>query len=335
MSFVTRSSAARAASRLAAAVSVAAALTLDAGAAAAQPACDAGVACTDRDGDGFMPCACAPPGVACDCNDDDATVFPGAPERCDGPADKSCNGVVDPCGPKTGCVAGACVPECLPLDDFGCITGSRLTTIGGRCLCVPDDCSVFGCPPGETCDDEKRCVPNCHAGVRCPPGEICRGKGCVDPCAGVACPSGACIGGVCLPVECRDATCDGVRCAAGSHCEKGACVTDCTGVVCPPERICRSVDAGNGATRGACLDLCSPDPCPIDKACDWRSGTCTPKATREGGLLGEDEARELLLVAGAGWSCDVGRAAGLSAGSLVLGAIAIVALRARRRARRQ
>lgn len=298
----------------------------------AQAACDAGSACLDGDGDGFMPCACAPAGIACDCNDSDPTIFPGAPERCDGPSDKSCNGVVDACGAKTGCVGGACVPECIPLSDFGCLTGSRLTTIAGRCLCVPEDCTVFGCPPGETCDDAKQCVPNCNPGVRCPPGEICRGSGCVDPCAGVACPSGAaCVLGVCLPGECADTTCVGTVCAAGSHCERATCVADCTGVVCPPERVCRSVDAGNGATRGACVDLCTPDPCPIDKACDWRNAACIPKPTREGGLVEQAEERDLLFVAGSGWTCDVGRAAGLSASGGALGALLLLALRTRRR----
>lgn len=282
-----------------------------------------------------MPCACAPAGIACDCNDSDPTIFPGAPERCDGPSDKTCNGVVDPCPPKKGCYAGTCVPECIALDDFGCVPGSRLTTVAGRCLCVPDDCSIFGCPPGETCDDDTKCVPNCHPGVRCPPGEICRGAGCVDPCAGIVCPGGgACVGGVCLPGACADTTCNGISCARGSHCERGTCVADCTGVVCPPERVCRSIDAGGGATRGACLDLCTPDPCSIDKYCDWRNGACLPKSTREGGLVGEDEARDLLLVAGAGWTCDVGRAARLSAISIAVGLAALMALRLRRGRRR-
>jgi hypothetical protein len=52
-------------------------------------ACEAGgrdPACYDADGDGVM--------AARDCNDDDAGIYPGAIERCDG-IDNNCNGQVD------------------------------------------------------------------------------------------------------------------------------------------------------------------------------------------------------------------------------------------------
>jgi len=45
--------------------------------------------CTDKDGDGFSACTLPP-----DCDDDDPTVHPGAPEICDG-KDNNCNCLVD------------------------------------------------------------------------------------------------------------------------------------------------------------------------------------------------------------------------------------------------
>jgi subtilisin family serine protease len=52
--------------------------------------------CIDADGDGFWEAggASCPAGPYADCNDGDATVFPGNPEICDG-KDNNCNGQID------------------------------------------------------------------------------------------------------------------------------------------------------------------------------------------------------------------------------------------------
>ena len=68
-------------------------------------------ACTDVDGDGYDACdasgnpisGCSDP---CDCDDTDDTVYPGAPELCDG-KDNDCDGKIDEC--------------CTPIPEFSTI----------------------------------------------------------------------------------------------------------------------------------------------------------------------------------------------------------------------
>lgn len=285
--------------------------------AAGGPGCDAGP-CADNDGDGFINCACSPPGQTCDCDDDDPKAYPGAPEACNAGKDLACNGpgIGDDAGSKCvfgyGCLGDLCVPRCRPLDDFGCDNDSSCirTPDTNERLCKPVDCTSFGCPPGFTCDDAKRCVPNCPPEVKCPYGQRCRGFACVDACAGVNCalgaickegrcvPSCGCLGGgaPCAPNEtcdldaavpsCLETACIGVTCPEGQHCTGGECVEDCKDVVCPPERLCRVVGPPDGGrARGECVDLCNPDPCNAPDTCEWRDGGCTPPSVDEGGLV--------------------------------------------------
>lgn len=308
--------------------------------------------CPDSDGDGFVACACAPAGLPCDCDDADPTAFPGAPEACDATKDRSCNGrASEGCDSNHGCRQGLCVPRCIPLDDFGCAPRSSFDTSSGQCLCAPTDCKVFGCPPGQTCDDEARCVESCHAGVRCPAGQRCRGEGCVDLCAGVTCPAGAvCTDGACVPscdcptapcaegrscdrtgpdARCVDTACIGVTCPAGSHCERGACVDDCAGVVCPPKRVCRVV-----AGHGQCVDLCSPDPCALGFVCDWRTGACPPYEFGDAGFVPGDRdfvEGEGLRVIGGGWVCTAGIGGAPALGVFTALGVGVVAIARRRR----
>jgi hypothetical protein len=313
--------------------------------------CDAG--CADEDDDGFVACGCALSGTPCDCDDADPSTFPGAPEACDANKDLSCSGVAgDPCPTKRGCLGSVCVPECIPLDDFGCAPGTSFAPQpNGTCLCAPPDCTYFGCPPGSTCSDDKTCVPSCGPEVRCPSGERCRGGACVDPCADVLCPAGsACRDGACVAScdccpageacdstsgspRCVETACIGVRCATGAHCEGGACVEDCAGVVCPPRRVCRPVSVNGRPPRGSCVDLCLPDPCKPGFACDWRSGACNALPIADDGLVAPDAIEEALEVGGAGWLCN---GAGLARVTLLTGLSglgAVLALLARRRRR--
>jgi hypothetical protein len=330
-------------------------------AAAADPLCDAGAVCPDSDHDGFAACGCALSGTPCDCDDADPSTFPGAPETCDATKDSNCSGhAPDPCPTTMGCLGSMCVPGCIPLDDFGCATGSSFAAQpNGVCLCSPKDCTVFGCPEGLTCDDSKTCVPGCAPDVRCPHGQICRGTGCVDPCKEVTCPAGAvCNGGRCLPScacdpaascpagetcdlsapvpACVETACAGVSCPAESHCENGSCVDDCAGVVCPPLRVCVKVSVNGGARQAKCADLCMPNPCGIGFVCDWRTAECVRVPTAEGGLNGPPDTFDPLEVAGTGWACStsaVTRVSTMAGGGAFL-AMALFVVRRWRRKRK-
>jgi len=324
------------------------------------PECEAG-ACPDDDGDGYAACGCPLAGTPCDCDDRDPGVYPGAPEACSAGRDLDCDGVVrEACPAGRGCFESVCVPECVPLSDFGCAPGSTFGRgEGGACLCAPEDCTIFGCPPGTVCDDAKACVPLCHPGVVCPVGLRCEGTaGCVDPCAKVVCPSGAaCRDGACVapcdcagsscgagetcdttasPARCAETACIGIACPAEQHCRAGRCVDDCEGVVCPTEQLCRKIAVDGGPARGACVDLCTPDPCAPGFVCDWRTAACVPRATAEGGLVGTSEPSvEALVVTGGGFTCTAVALGGASiaGGVLALTSAAVLASLARRRSR--
>ncbi len=71
------------------------------------PAC-----CPDADGDGFSDAACG----GSDCNDGDATVYPGAWEVCDDGQDNDCNADID-------CFDALCV------EDPACVVGGQRTVV--------------------------------------------------------------------------------------------------------------------------------------------------------------------------------------------------------------
>ena len=69
--------------------------------------------CTDADGDGFWRAggSSCPAGPYADCDDGDATRFPGNPELCDG-KDNNCNGVVDEGFDPDGDGLASCFDNC-------------------------------------------------------------------------------------------------------------------------------------------------------------------------------------------------------------------------------
>jgi hypothetical protein len=333
--------------------------------ASSGPGCEAGAPCPDSDGDGFVMCGCAPPGAACDCDDRDPSAYPGAPERCDSAKDLDCDGLAgSTCGDKRGCLAGMCVMQCPPLDDFGCGVGNRCEQQpNGLRLCAGPDCTAFGCLPGFTCGDSKVCVPDCTPDVKCPFGQRCRGTNCTDPCASVTCgPGSTCHEGQCvaacdcfagssgcaageacdrsLPVpRCVEQACSGIACASGLHCAAGTCVDDCAGVVCPPKLVCEHVANDAGITRGECVDLCPPGTCPVPKVCEWHTGSCQDPVFPEAGLVpvpasaGDDD---LLSAGGAGITCNthgLARASATGALASALSFALLLAWRVRRRRR--
>lgn len=272
--------------------------------------------CPDKDGDGYVDCKCpgAPP--LCDCDDSDPNTHPNAPEACDAPKDYNCNGHhPEPCPPGLDCWQSICIPPCAG-QEFPCPAGSSCEAVDtGQNLCIPQDCTVGGCPPGATCDPKsKTCVPDC-AGVVCPAGQKCEGGQCVDLCAQIQCPNGwYCSQGACLPpcscfqgdVGCGDAgtacdrpqeggggtnqcvppSCVGVVCPPAQHCANGACVDLCSGVTCPPQEVCLPSSGTDSGTPSGCVNLCAGGSCPAGQACDWHDGQCKPTGGNDSGTFG-------------------------------------------------
>jgi len=127
----------------------------------------------DRDGDGFL--------QSQDCNDRDASIYPGAPEICGDGIDNNCDGVVDEgCGGPTctdidgdgyALEGGSCGP--VDCDDSDPLSNPGATEICGdgidqNCDGVPDE--PASCPTGGgthsdlTWADYPNACMNCHDG---------------------------------------------------------------------------------------------------------------------------------------------------------------------------
>ena len=137
--------------------------------------CDSGTgacnaSCPDEDGDTFSP-RC---GAQRDCDDTNASNFPGATEVCDG-QDNDCNlfvdenqvcgGCVDDCSlDATECV-GSSVRQCLP-DATGCLRWSTATACPGG-----EACAAGSCVAAPTCfdPDSDGAGPACATATDCRP----------------------------------------------------------------------------------------------------------------------------------------------------------------------
>jgi hypothetical protein len=180
--------------------------------------------CLDQDGDGFWgPGNCATPNQ--DCNDNDSSIFPGAPEICGDGIDQNCDGrdavCPTPCDPA---IAGQCpVGARCALSPTGtrfecrengtvarggvCLGEGILDDCTGGNLCVPwnldptPTCHQICTLPGSTDGSDTRCSdPEEICGVRLVDGaervitRFCSSARTCDPTALPACTSGeACL----------------------------------------------------------------------------------------------------------------------------------------------
>ena len=86
-----------------------------------------GIACADTDGDGYAAAGCG----GDDCDDDDPTVYPGAPEDCDDGVDGDCDGAPDDA--DTDCGGGDLVDSPF----LGIYTGGGLRCAAGAAEHAP------------------------------------------------------------------------------------------------------------------------------------------------------------------------------------------------------
>ncbi len=254
--------------------------------------------CPDADGDGFNVCRG-------DCDDQDATIFPGAYESCDN-VDNDCDGIVDegcgglPCSADSDCAAGElcwdgiCVARCAANAD--CAAGQ---------VCVNGICQVACIPESEICDgrdndcdgqvdegfDLMSDPNNCGGcGMVCAAGEACENGMCTGECQSDSdCPGGICDGGRCV-YTCPDQDGDGYGEGYCGDCDDAdptihpgapeVCDdidNDCDGQVDEGCQIyCRSdaeCAAGQICYNGVCVLPCSSDSdCAAGELCE--NGLC-------------------------------------------------------------
>lgn len=151
--------------------------------------CLTGPCSGDADGDG----AC----VETDCNDNDPTVHPGAPETCGDGIDQNCDGVDATCAPA----GWTCEPGYYGVGD-GCDCG---------CGVIDPDCADATVESCQYCGEAGSCSP---AGVGCP--------GNISPTNNAVC--AACVDtdgdGYCAEFDCNDAD-DSVHPGATEVCGDG------------------------------------------------------------------------------------------------------------------
>jgi hypothetical protein len=211
----------------------------------------------DKDMDGHPPVACG----GDDCNDDDPSVYPGAPEICDG-KDNNCDQQIDDGATCMGvlvCQAGACVcpaanqcgADCadLSMDHANC--GKCFHACGATEVCAMGMCQ---CPNAQadcsgTCVDLNSDPNNCKVcGMKCPAGATCSNGMCM--CG----PGLQQCGSTCVNILTDPNNCGGCNSPCAGACQNGSCKSCPTADLYILQDLSGSMaDMANGGTR---LDVC-------------------------------------------------------------------------------
>ena len=253
----------------------------------------------DGDGDGFGSASCSSVGgvSADDCNDSNPSVFPGAPEVCNG-VDDNCNSACDEMFTCCRGEVGACMTACGTMGTRVC----GLTCGWGVCSPPPetcngvdDDCNgladdIFACEQGTTepcttsCGSTgmRTCDASCGWGACVAPTEVCNGSD--DDCDGAVDNGFSCAAG--RTTDCMTScgttgtrTCD-------ATCTLGGCV--------PPPEACNGIDdncdglvdetteCAPGLVQGCVTSCGTAGSKTCDATCTF--GACTPPAEACNGL---------------------------------------------------